>query len=229
MEGCLITTLTKKMAEDLNQFLIENRVRSTYLHSEVDAMNRLRILQRLNDGEVDVVVGVNLLREGLDLPRVSLVAIMDADKEGFLRSGTALIQTIGRAARNISGEVLMFADRTTEAMRFAISETDRRRAKQSEFNARTGFTPVPVSPKKFGSGSSGTILEEAKAARRRLGRSPTSQGTTLTDLSMEKSGDWEAQSSEDLRKAMVAAAASMDFELATRIRDFLRARETSNS
>ena len=130
----LVTTLTKKMSEDLTDYLLELGVRVRYLHSEVDTLRRVELLRELRMGEYDVLVGINLLREGLDLPEVSLVAILDADKEGFLRSGTSLIQTIGRAARNVSGEVHMYADSVTPSMQHAIDETNRRRAKQVEYN-----------------------------------------------------------------------------------------------
>ena len=137
----LVTTLTKKMAEDLTDYLIEMGMRVRYLHSEIDTIQRIEILRDLRLGEFDVLVGINLLREGLDLPEVSLVAILDADKEGFLRSETSLIQTIGRAARNVEGKVLMYADTVTESMQHAISETQRRRKIQMEYNRRTGSTP----------------------------------------------------------------------------------------
>ena len=129
-ERVLVTTLTKRMAEDLTDYLLENGVRARYLHSEVDTLRRIELLRELRIGEYDVLVGINLLREGLDLPEVSLVAILDADKEGFLRSGTSLIQTIGRAARNVSGQVHMYADTVTPSMERAIEETNRRREKQ---------------------------------------------------------------------------------------------------
>src|SRR5207247_799576 len=133
-ERVLVTTLTKRMAEDLTDYLLENGVRARYLHSEVDTLRRVELLRELRVGEYDVLVGINLLREGLDLPEVSLVALLDADKEGFLRSGTSLIQTIGRAARNVSGEVHMYADTVTPSMQRAIEETNRRRAKQVAYN-----------------------------------------------------------------------------------------------
>ena len=129
-ERVLVTTLTKKMAEDLTDYLLEHGIRVRYLHSEVDTLRRVELLRELRQGDYDVLVGINLLREGLDLPEVSLVAILDADKEGFLRSGTSLIQTIGRAARNVSGQVHMYADKITPSMATAIEETNRRRAKQ---------------------------------------------------------------------------------------------------
>ena len=140
----LVTTLTKKMAEDLTDYLLELGVRVRYLHSEVDTIQRIEILRDLRLGEFDVLVGINLLREGLDLPEVSLVAILDADKEGFLRSETSLIQTIGRAARNVDGQVIMYADKVTDSMQRAISETNRRRGLQEEYNAEHGIDPQTI-------------------------------------------------------------------------------------
>jgi excinuclease ABC subunit B len=143
----LVTTLTKKMAEDLTDYLIEMGLRVRYLHSEVDTVQRIEILRDLRMGEFDVLVGINLLREGLDLPEVSLVAILDADKEGFLRSETSLVQTIGRAARNVDGKVIMYADEVTDSMRRAVSETERRRGIQMEFNRRHGIDPQSIRKK----------------------------------------------------------------------------------
>src|ERR1700742_853695 len=146
-ERVLVTTLTKKMAEDLTDYLLELGVRVRYLHSEVDTLRRVELLRQLRLGDYDVLVGINLLREGLDLPEVSLVSILDADKEGFLRSDKSLIQTIGRAARNVSGEVHMYADKITPSMESAIDETNRRRAKQIAYNTERGLDPQPLRKK----------------------------------------------------------------------------------
>ena len=143
-ERVLVTTLTKRMAEDLSDYLLELGVKVNYLHSEVETLERVGILRDLRMGIFDVLVGINLLREGLDLPEVSMVAILDADKQGFLRSGTALIQTIGRAARNVNGKVIMYADVMTDAMKFAIEETNRRRAKQVAYNTKHGIEPFTI-------------------------------------------------------------------------------------
>jgi excinuclease ABC subunit B len=140
----LVTTLTKRMAEELAEYLTENLIKVKYLHSEIDTLDRVDILNDLRSGKVDVIVGINLLREGLDLPEVSLVAILDADMSGFLRNETSLLQTIGRAARNVDGKVIMYAEKITPAMSFAISETNRRRKRQEEYNIAHGITPKTI-------------------------------------------------------------------------------------
>ncbi|MGA1660986.1 MAG: excinuclease ABC subunit UvrB [Candidatus Nanopelagicales bacterium] len=210
-ERVLVTTLTKRMAEDLTTYLEENGVRVRYLHSEVDTLRRVELLRELRLGEYDVLVGINLLREGLDLPEVSLVSILDADKEGFLRSETSLIQTIGRAARNVSGEVHMYADTITASMARAIDETNRRRDKQMAYNAEHGIDPEPLR-KKIGDITDLLAREDADT----------------TELLSEATAPVRARSIagkdlvaliEELTAAMHQAAADLQFELAARYRD----------
>ena len=210
-ERVLVTTLTKRMAEDLTDYLEEHGVRVRYLHSEVDTLRRVELLRELRLGEFDVLVGINLLREGLDLPEVSLVSILDADKEGFLRSETSLIQTIGRAARNVSGEVHMYADSVTPSMARAIDETNRRRDKQIAYNTAHGIDPTPLR-KKIGDITDMLAREdadtEALLAEEPVRRRATSlAGQDLTDLI------------RDLTEQMHQAAAELHFELAARYRD----------
>jgi excinuclease ABC subunit B len=206
----LVTTLTKKMAEDLTAYLLEYGIRVRYLHSEIDTLERIQIVRDLRLGEYDVLVGVNLLREGLDLPEVSLVAILDADKEGFLRGETSLVQTIGRAARNVNGTVLMYADRETEAMAAAIRETDRRRAIQLAYNEEHGITPETV--RKGISEMAEFLAMEDRAPRKRRGR---------------RSGEYRDPADLErtivaLEEEMLAAADDLRFEEAARIRDELK-------
>jgi excinuclease ABC subunit B len=211
-ERTLVTTLTKKMAEDLTGYLLEHGFKVRYLHSEVDTLERIQIVRDLRLGEYDVLVGVNLLREGLDLPEVSLVAILDADKEGFLRGETSLIQTIGRAARNVRGKVLMYADRETDAMRAALSETDRRREIQLAYNAEHGITPETI--RKGISELSEFLSMETRSApsrRRRVDRS----GETQTPEQL-------AKIVVELEEEMLVAAEDLRFEEAARIRDELK-------
>src|SRR5512143_1330053 len=210
-ERVLVTTLTKKMAEDLTEYLLEHGFRVRYLHSEIDTLERIQIIRELRLGEYDVLVGVNLLREGLDLPEVSLVAILDADKEGFLRGKTALIQTIGRAARNVNGKVLLYADKLTEAIQGALDETDRRRAKQLAYNEEHGITPVSVH--KGVSDIAEFLAMESQAPRRRRRR--REETATKTPEKLEKLVI-------ELEEEMLAAADDLRFEEAARIRDELK-------
>ncbi len=213
-ERVLVTTLTKKMAEDLTGYLLEHGFRVRYLHSEVDTLERIQIIRDLRLGEYDVLVGVNLLREGLDLPEVSLVAILDADKEGFLRGETSLIQTIGRAARNVKGRVLMYADKETEAMRTAISETDRRREIQLAYNREHGITPETV--QKGISEISDFLAMESRTTPSRRRRVSGGDGKPIS------SPDELAKMIVELEEEMLAAAEDLRFEEAARIRDELK-------
>jgi excinuclease ABC subunit B len=212
-ERTLVTTLTKKMSEDLTDYLMEYGVRVRYLHSEVDTLERIQIIRELRLGEFDVLVGVNLLREGLDLPEVSLVAILDADKEGFLRGETSLIQTIGRAARNIKGKVIMYADKETEAMRTAISETDRRRAIQVAYNEEHGITPASISK------GVSDIAEFLSGAESKVPRGRTRRRAREEAMSAEEI----ARTMVELEEEMLAAAEDLRFEYAAKLRDEIKA------
>jgi excinuclease ABC subunit B len=214
----LVTTLTKKMSEDLTDYLLENGVRVRYLHSDIDTVERVAILRSLRLGEFDVLVGINLLREGLDLPEVSLVAILDADKEGFLRSSTSLIQTIGRAARNVDGQVVMYADQVTEGMRIALEETDRRREKQLAYNAEHGIDPQTVR-KRVGDIIAAVRAEEL-GEEYRPDAAPdqvTAGALDVTELPQEDL----AALIRRLEEEMHEAAAELRFEYAARLRDEL--------
>ncbi|MEJ7745105.1 MAG: excinuclease ABC subunit UvrB [Nocardioidaceae bacterium] len=230
-ERVLVTTLTKKMSEDLTDYLLESGIRTRYLHSEVDTLRRIELLRELRLGQYDVLVGINLLREGLDLPEVSLVAILDADKEGFLRSGTSLIQTIGRAARNVSGAVIMYADRVTDSMARAIDETNRRRAKQVAYNVAHGVDPQPLR-KRIADITDMLAREDADTAellggggrQQSRGKSPVpglssrDTGKHARDLAGMPSRDL-ADLVQQLTDQMHVAAAQLQFEVAARIRD----------
>lgn len=243
-ERVLVTTLTKKMAEDLTDYLLEHGIRVRYLHSEVDTLRRVELLKELRLGDYDVLVGINLLREGLDLPEVSLVSILDADKEGFLRSGRSLIQTIGRAARNVSGEVHMYADKITPSMAQAIDETDRRRAKQVAHNLANGVDPQPLRKKIHdilddiyreaedtdtalaGHGPGGAIIGGSGRQMSR-GKAPTA-GTSSRDrgrIDTKSEGMAKVELMNlisELTEQMLGAAQELQFELAARIRDEIK-------
>ena len=240
-ERVLVTTLTKKMAEDLTDYLLEHGFRVRYLHSEVDTLRRVELLRELRQGEYDVLVGINLLREGLDLPEVSLVAILDADKEGFLRSGRSLIQTIGRAARNVSGQVHMYADTITPSMAAAIEETNRRRAKQIAYNQANGIDPQPLRKKIHDilddiyreaeetegvladNGPGGAVMVGGRGRQVSRGKAPVpetrSRGRAVVAATEGMARAELAQLIQDLNEQMLAAARELQFELAARIRD----------
>jgi excinuclease ABC subunit B len=214
-ERVLVTTLTKRMAEDLTDYLAENGVRVRYLHSEIHSIERIEIIQDLRNGEYDVLVGVNLLREGLDLPEVSLVAILDADKEGFLRAERSLIQTIGRAARHVEGVALLYADNLTDSMAKAISETERRRAIQQTYNEKHGITPTPAG--KRGSNSILAFLEVS----RRLNDEQLEQATEQAEHN-DVPLDSLPELIQQLEDKMKSAAQNLDFEEAANLRDRIK-------
>ncbi|WJY97480.1 excinuclease ABC subunit UvrB [Corynebacterium fournieri] len=214
-ERVLVTTLTKRMAEDLTDYLLDNGIKVRYLHSDIDTLQRVELLRQLRLGEYDVLVGINLLREGLDLPEVSLVAILDADKEGFLRSTKSLIQTIGRAARNVSGEVIMYADQVTESMQEAIDETERRREKQIAYNEEHGIDPQPL--RKAIADILDQVYEDADA---------DAQTSLSSDTAVAQRPDVSNMASDEVQKLiddltvqMREAAGELKFELAGRLRD----------
>jgi excinuclease ABC subunit B len=209
-ERVLVTTLTKRMAEDLTQYYQELGVRVRYLHSDIETLERVQILRDLRRGEFDVLVGINLLREGLDLPEVSLVAILDADKEGFLRSGGSLIQTSGRAARNVNGRVIMYADTVTDSMRTAIGETERRRAKQEAYNSENGITPQSIIKQ---------IDEVMSSVYERDYVTPAATHDGTERFHNQQQLDAYLASKQD---EMRAAAANLDFEKAAALRDEIR-------
>ncbi|CAB5055806.1 UvrB Helicase subunit of the DNA excision repair complex [Candidatus Nanopelagicaceae bacterium] len=223
-ERVLVTTLTKKMSEDLTDYLQEKGVRVRYLHSEVDTLRRVELLRELRSGEYDVLIGINLLREGLDLPEVSLVAILDADKEGFLRSATSLIQTIGRAARNVSGEVHMYADNMTASMTKAIDETNRRRAKQVAYNLERGVDPQPL--RKKISDITDLIAQESDDTDDIMAALKGKKSSTVLPFSSKPTDSMPRQELialiGSLTEQMRSAADELQFELAARLRDELK-------
>lgn len=226
-ERVLVTTLTKKMAEDLTDYMLGLDIRVRYLHSDVDTLRRVELLRELRAGRYDVLVGINLLREGLDLPEVSLVAILDADKEGFLRSGTSLIQTIGRAARNVSGQVHMYADRITPSMERAIEETNRRRVVQQAYNKKHGIDPQPLR-KKIGDILDTLAREDvdtdellSSGYRGGAGKGKAPVPALGADRKPAKSlpAAELAELIQSMTDRMHAAAADLQFEVAARLRD----------
>lgn len=222
-ERVLVTTLTKRMAEDLTDYLLEHGVKVRYMHSDIDTLKRVELLRQLRLGEYDVLVGINLLREGLDLPEVSLVAILDADKEGFLRSTRSLIQTIGRAARNVSGEVIMYADKITESMQYAIDETERRRAKQIAYNKEHGIDPQPLRKKIADILDQVAELEGKEAAEDVAASLSSDAAVASPGIDQKQAGEMARPQLEklisDLTEQMKAAARELKFELAGRLRD----------
>ena len=205
----LVTTLTKKMAEDLTEYLNENGIKVRYLHSDIDTLERIEIIRDLRLGVFDVLVGINLLREGLDIPECSLVAILDADKEGFLRSSRSLIQTIGRAARNAEGKVILYADHITKSMQIALEETERRRKKQIEYNIANGITPQTIKKKVSG------VMQEMTAKE---------SSTIEENISNIKDIDKKIR---EYNKLMIAAATNLDFETAISYRDKIKKLEAT--
>jgi excinuclease ABC subunit B len=223
-ERVLVTTLTKKMAEELTDFLSEAGVKVRYLHSDVDTLKRVELLRQLRQGVFDVLVGINLLREGLDLPEVSLVAILDADKEGFLRSATSLVQTIGRAARNVNGEVHMYGDNLTESMRKAIDETNRRREKQVAYNKKLGVDPQPLQKKIID--ITDQIEREELDTAELIAELGKTKGRKKTAVPLRSNRGIAAMAQDeilavvlDLDAQMRHAASELQFELAARLRD----------
>ena len=206
----LVTTLTKNMAEELSNYLTEYQVKVHFLHSDVDTLERLEILRDLRLGIYDVVVGINLLREGLDLPEVSLVAILDADKEGFLRSETSLVQTMGRAARHVDGHVIMYADRITGSMERAISEVERRRKIQIAYNKKHGITPTGITK----------AIKESRLGGKKIDEGSKDQNGEIDLTKMSKQDI--AYLIEELRDQMDLAARNLDFEQASKLRDQIK-------
>ena len=213
----LVTTLTKRMSEDLTDYLMEHGVKVRYLHSDIDTVERVEIIRDLRLGEFDVLVGINLLREGLDMPEVSLVAILDADKEGFLRSERSLIQTIGRAARNINGKAILYADRITGSMQRAMDETQRRREKQMAFNAEHGIVPkgVQKSVVDIMEGAVPGARSKSKKREQKVEESRGKYSVNIEDMTLEQM----AKAIQKLEKQMLQHAKNLEFEEAAAVRD----------
>ena len=214
-ERVLVTTLTKRMAEDLTEFLNDHKIKVRYLHSDIDTVERVEIIRDLRLGKFDVLVGINLLREGLDMPEVSLVAILDADKEGFLRSDRSLIQTIGRAARNLNGKAILYADKITGSMQRAMEETERRRRKQLEFNATHGITPRSINKPiaDIMEGAYGVPAGKAGKGSRKAAAVP------LYDIAALGDPKKAAAVIKELEARMYKHAQNLEFEDAARLRD----------
>ena len=215
-ERCLVTTLTKRMAEELDEYLRRYGIKSAYIHSDIDTIERVKIMEDLRRGEYDVLVGVNLLREGLDLPEVSLVAILDADKTGFLRDQRSLTQTVGRAARHVHGKAVLYGDKITPAMQATINETNRRRAIQMRYNEEHGITPTPI-VKEINTSALASLYKDPEAEKQRIEAAireswKTAEWQTMNAQKLEKAIDAK-------RKQMLAAAKATDFEMAARLRD----------
>lgn len=225
-ERVLVTTLTKRMAENLTEYLDEHNVRVRYLHSDIDTVERIEIIRDLRLGEFDVLVGINLLREGLDIPEVSLVAILDADKEGFLRSERSLIQTIGRAARNVAGKAILYGDKVTDSMQRAIDESERRRAKQIEFNEIHGITPQKLNKKVADILEDSPYAPRAGASAAKL-KAAESEGDYSTSKAKAMTPAELASEIKRLEKQMYKAAKDLDFELAAKLRDDIKGLKTS--
>jgi excinuclease ABC subunit B len=225
-ERVLVTTLTKRMAENLTEYLEEHNVRVRYLHSDIDTVERIEIIRDLRLGEFDVLVGINLLREGLDIPEVSLVAILDADKEGFLRSERSLIQTIGRAARNVAGKAILYGDKITDSMQRAIDESERRRAKQIEFNEMHGITPQKLNKKVADILEDSPYAPRAGASAAKL-KAAESEGDYDTSKAKAMTPAELASAIKRLEKQMYKAAKDLDFEQAAKLRDEIKGLKTS--
>jgi excinuclease ABC subunit B len=225
-ERILVTTLTKRMAEELQKYLDKLGILCRYIHSEIDTIERVEILRQLRLGDFDVLIGVNLLREGLDLPEVSLVAILDADKEGFLRNERSLVQTVGRAARNVNGKVLMYADKMTESMRRTISETERRRAMQIAYNLEHGLVPTALNKSKEKIMES-TKVADGDTASRQLKYTQEAQAQLAAEPVQAYVNPKELEARmKATKKAMEKAAKELDFIEAARFRDQLKELET---
>jgi len=217
-EKVLITTLTKRMSEDLTDYLLDIQIKARYLHSDIDTLERVALLRGLRAGEFDVLVGINLLREGLDLPEVSLVAILDADKEGFLRSATGLIQTIGRAARNIEGKAILYGDRITKSMQTALDETARRREIQEAYNQAHGITPKSITKALMDMPSELGNAQDEPHGRKGKKRKPKKNSSLRSAKDIQKE-------IKDMREKMLEAAGALAFEEAAEFRDAVRSLE----